>query len=150
MKSTKCSPCTESRYREFPDLLFGLSENNRIYFDASKIISRYGDMKKHNVKEFDIGFYHWKVAISKCYDIPLEELIIREEGINRILIHESLDLLFMTYVDAEFGIYLLEKLSEMLINGTAFSDNYLMMMACSRFSKEDLINIIGKDEKKQI
>ncbi|MDR2002672.1 MAG: hypothetical protein LBQ74_06545 [Prevotella sp.] len=150
MKSENCSACTEGRYREFPGLLFGLSENGRTYFDAGGVISQYGDMKRHNVREFDVGFYHWKMAVSKYYDIPVEELIIRQEGSDRILVHESLDLLFMAYVDSEFGIYLLEKLSEMLINGTVLSDNYLMTMACSRFSKEDLINIIDRDGKKHI
>ncbi|MBF0648680.1 hypothetical protein IR083_07595 [Dysgonomonas sp. GY75] len=150
MKSKKCSPCTEGRYREFPDLLFGLSEDNRTYFDAGRFISKYGDTQKHNVREFDIGFYHWKTAVSKCYGIPFEDLIIREEGSGRILIHESLDLLFMAYVDSGFGIYLLEKLSEMLINGIVFSDNYLMMLVCGRFSKEDIIHIINRDEKERL
>lgn len=142
MKSEKFLLCTELRYKEFPDLLFGLSENNKTYFDASGFISKYGNVKKHNVREFDIGFYHWKTAVSKCYDIPMEDLVIRDEGSNRILVHESLDLLFISYVDPEFGVYLFEKLSELLINGMAFSDNYLMTMVCSRFSKDDILNIL--------
>lgn len=142
MKSKKFTACTESRYREFPDLLFGLSDDNKTYFDAGGFIAKYGDVKKHNVREFDIGFYHWKAAISKCYQIPMDDLVVRDEGSNRILIHESLDLLFVAYVDPEFGVYLFEKLSELLVNGIVFSDNYLMTQVCSRFSKEEILNIV--------
>lgn len=42
--------CGEIRYKEFPDLLFGKSCDNSIYFDSTHYIQANGDVRKHSVK----------------------------------------------------------------------------------------------------
>lgn len=44
-------PCRIIRYREFPELLFGESQDNSlVYFDATHFIRSKGDERKHNVQ----------------------------------------------------------------------------------------------------
>ena len=147
MKTIKCLPCTEPRYGEFPEMLFGLTDDNMTYFDATMFIIKYGDIKKHTIREFDIVFYFCKKAVSSSYEIDLDDLITKDEATGHILIHESLDLVFISYVDPTFGVYMLEKVSELFINGLSFSDNYLISTTLGRFSKEDLIKILENEEK---
>lgn len=149
MKTIKCSPCTEPRYEEFSEMLFGLSIDNTTYFDATIFIIKSGDVKRHNIREFDIGFYFWKKAISSFYEIDMDDLIVKDLDTGHILIHESLDLVFVSYIDPTFGVYMLGKTSELLINGLSISDDYLLNTIFTRFSIEDLIKIV-RDEKESV
>lgn len=49
--------------------------------------------------------------------ISPNEIVITDQATGHILIDESLALLFVSYVDADFCIYIIERLSEVLLNG---------------------------------
>ena len=66
----KKAPCKDIKYGEFPDLLFGKSDDGLVYFDATHYIRQKGDVKKHNIKTFEIGFMHWENAVRNAYSIP--------------------------------------------------------------------------------
>lgn len=139
--------CRIVRFGELPDLLFGKSDDGAEYFDATHFIKAAGDIRKHDVKSFEIGFTHWKGAVCRAYDISLEDLIITDEVTGHILIDESLALLFAAYIDPEFGVYLIERMAEMLTNGIVLSDTRILVSIRQRFSKEELLNYLNTDEK---
>ncbi|KAA6302852.1 MAG: hypothetical protein EZS26_001022 [Candidatus Ordinivivax streblomastigis] len=147
MKNKKISTCGEVRYREFPEMVFGVSENGSLYFNASKYLLEKGDGKIHSIEGFKTGFNPWIKAVCEGYNLTMEELFMRDETGNWF-IEESLSLLFITYLDSGFAIYILERISEMLITGIVLSDTTLMMMTRERLSKDDLIQIIQYNEKK--
>ena len=69
MKEDKIS-CRTVRYREFPDLLFGTSqEDGPVYFDATHFIRARGDAHRHNVRDFRASFHHWITALTDVYGI---------------------------------------------------------------------------------
>lgn len=150
MKNKKCSPCQMMRYREFPSLLFGESEDGLMYFDATDYIKKNGDIKRHNTKEFEIGFFFWRKAVSNEMSIAFDDLIVQDETTRNILIEESLTLIFLSYIHPEFGIYLLQSMDEMLQEGFVISDSYLLHKTQQRISAEELMNLINNNEKKQI
>ncbi len=135
------SSCNEIRYIEFPDLKFGKSEDGAYYFDATQFILTQGDIRKHNIRDFEIGFHFWKVAVCETYSIKPEDIIIHSSN-GHILIEESLALLFIAYVEPSFGVYMLERISEMLVRGIVVSDSTLLTMARERLTKDDLYQII--------
>ena len=140
-------PCRTIRYREFPELLFGESPNSgSTYFDATHFIRSRGDERRHNVKEFRIAFHHWITTLTNMYDIEKEALVIRDETSGHLLIDECLALLFVVYVDPDFGVYILERVSELLIDGFSVSDSWLVMAAGNRFTIEELTKSVKSYE----
>lgn len=141
--------CQIIRYREFPDLLFGkLQDSQFFYFDATHYIQKKGDVRKHNIRDFQISFQHWITAAKKTYEIQPEDLMICDEATGHILIDECLALPFLVYIDPGFGMYIMERISEMLINGVAVSDTWLIQATRLRFTTEELIsNLKGEHEK---
>lgn len=146
MKEEKI-PCRTVRYREFPDLLFGTSqENGPVYFDATYFIRARGDAHRHNVRDFRASFHYWITALTDIYGIDKENMIIRDEASGHLLIEECLALLFVVYIDPAFGAYLLERMSELLSGGFTVSDTWLVQAASLRFTKEELTQILGQYE----
>lgn len=137
----KKAPCKDIKYGEFPDLLFGKSDDGLVYFDATHYIRQKGDVKKHNIKTFEIGFMHWKNAVRDAYSIPAEDMTVTDEATGHLLIEESLALLFVAYIDPEFAVHMLERISEMLLRGITLSDTRLLMLASERLSKDQLFNL---------
>ena len=138
MKTMKV-PCRQVRYREFPELLFGTSaEDGPAYFDATHFILSRGDARRHSVQVFRTAFRHWISAAAEAYGIGHEDMFVVDEASGHFLIDECLALLFVVYIDPPFGIYLLERMSEMLTEGFAVSDTWLAHAADLRFSNEEL------------
>ena len=135
------------RYREFPELLFGASpDEGPVYFDATHFIRSRGDERRHNVQEFRIAFHHWITTLTNMYSIEKEALVIRDETSGHLLIDECLALLFVVYVDPDFGVYILERVSELLIDGFSVSDSWLVMAAGNRFTIEELTKSVKSNE----
>lgn len=142
---TKTVPCSIIRYREFPDLLFGTSDDGIEYFDASHYLLSKGKIKKHDINSFKVGFTHWINAARDAYSISLEDMIITDQATGHTLIDSSLALLFAAYLDPGFGVWMMERISEMLMSGIVLSDTSLLLMARNRFSEAELIEL--KHEK---
>lgn len=145
--TVKSIPCRTIRYREFPDLLFGKSQDGQpFYFDATHYIREKGDTRKHNIHDFRTGFQHWISAAKLTYEIK-EDLMVCDEATGHILIDECLALPFLAYIDPGFGMYIMERMSEMLIDGITVSDTWLIQATRLRFTTEELINLKGEHEK---
>lgn len=132
------SPYT-MKYGEFPDVLFGRATNGSLYFDSTHYIAKQGDEKKHCVNDFNQKFRHWIEAISQAYSLPSDEIVFTDEATGHVLIEESLALLFVSYVDPDFCIYILERVSEVLQNGVSLSDTCVIHIIKERFSKDYLL-----------
>jgi hypothetical protein len=144
MKNKRISPCTEARYPEFPKMLFGVSGNGIMYFDAGHYIREKKKTETHSVENFKSAFGFWIRAVNEAYEQLPEDLFIKEPDTGNWLLEESLALLFAAYLDSGFAVYMLERISEMLTTGIVLSDTALLAMARERLTKEDLT------ERKQI
>lgn len=143
-------PCRQVRYKEFPELLFGTSrDGGPCYFDATRFIRARGNGRRHDVEEFRHSFRHWIEALSGAYGIDTEDLVVRDGASGHLLIDECLALLFVVYIEPSFGVYMLERLSEMLADGFSVSDTWLARAAGLRFTREVLTQILDNYETKQ-
>lgn len=141
MKLKTVTPFT-FKYWEFPDLLFGKSATGIVYFDATLYVIQKGDSQRHSPVDFIRKFAHWFESVKTAYEIPDNEVVITDEATGHVLIDESLALLFVAYIDPGFGVYMLERVSEMLLDGVTLSDTRIMQMIRERLTKETLSNLI--------
>ena len=130
------------RYEEFPELLFGTSVSGTVYFDATHYIECVGDSHKHSPVDFARKFSFWFESFKAAYEIPDNELIATDEATGNVLIDESLSLLFVAYIDPEFGAFMTERVSELLLDGVVLSDTRIMQMIRNRLTKDLLIKLI--------
>ena len=136
------------KYQEFPELIFGESEEGYQYFDASRYIIQKGDIKRHTVKEFRFAFSIWSDAICKTYEINPGYLIIEDTNTGHVFIEESMALLFIAYIDPYFGVYILERMNELFLGGFTLSDTALLLLTKERFNEDVLKPIDKQDEEK--
>jgi hypothetical protein len=138
MENKKTTVCREIRYREFPEMLFGEVASGAAYFNADRYIREKGDAAIHSVEKFRAEFEFWIQAVREAYKLCDEELFVKDNITGDMLAEESLSLLFIAYIDSGFAVYMLERMSEMLVNGMVLSDTALVSMAKERLTKEDL------------
>lgn len=130
------------RYMEFPELLFGMSENGTLYFDATLYIELKGNNHKNSPIDFARKFSYWFETVKQIYELSDGELIITDETTGHILIDESLALLFVAYTDPYFAVYMIERVSELLLDGVVLSDTHITRLARNRLTKESLTKLI--------
>lgn len=133
------------RFGEFPELLFGNLDNGRTYFDMTHfLITRKRD-PQIDLPGFRQAFAFWIDNIAGIYGIPPEKLFITVPGSGHIMAEESLALPFMAYTDPVFGAYMLESITQMLIDGVVCSDSYILVQTHRRFTEEELLSTSKTD-----
>ncbi len=138
MKNKIVSQFSVVKYREFPHVLFGESSDGTIYFDATACIEKEKTEKTCSIHAFSEKFGWWITIFSEAYSVPREKMVVQNGDEGNWLMEESLILLFLSYLDAAFAVYMLERITEMLLTGIVLSDNTLLSMAKDRLTKDDL------------
>lgn len=133
------------KYGEFPDLLFTVSNDENEYCDVTSFMEERKCTNSHSVEGFMKVCKPWINAFCKAYSLDVDKLILIAPN-NHILIDSSLALLFVSYIDTEFSVYVYERMADLLVSGIILSDTTLMLMAKDRLSKEVLLNLIDKYE----
>lgn len=133
------------KFGEFPELLFTVSSDYSEYFDATGFIKSKGCMESRNVDGFMRTCKPWIDAFCQTYSLTLDKITIVAPS-GHILIDSSLALLFVSYIDPEFGVYTYEKMADLLISGIILSDTTLMLMAKDRLSKAELLKLLEQNE----
>lgn len=142
MKS-KVIKCEEVKYAEFPDLLTGTDEEGNRYADMSRFIEKKGKTGEHNEKMFQMHFFFWINAFCKAYGMDREDAVIREELTGHMLVAEPLELLLIAYVDSDFGMYMLERMEELFLNGFVLSDSRILSLVQTRFNANQLHELLN-------
>lgn len=125
------------RFGEFPDLLFGVHGNGRTYFDVTIFAKAKNLDPKSCMSRFMDSYGVWIDALCKAYDIPRQALCVVDAA-GHLLAEESLALLLVASTDPVFGVYMLECVTQMLLEGVVCSDSYILSQARARFTPEDL------------
>ena len=133
-----------AKYPEFPELLFASDKEDTLYFDATLYIEHKGDLAKHSPANFARKFSFWFESAKEIYDI--NTTIVTDDVTGHVLIDDSLALLFVCYRDPQFSMYILERISEMLLNGFVLSDTCITQMARDRLNLNNLKENESKEE----
>ena len=133
------------RFGEFPELLFGTLDNARTYFDATRFLQSVNLEPEEHVEKFQTATGFWIERVCRLHAIPREEICLRHPCTQHYLFEESLSLFFLCYADPTFGFYLHESMNQMLLEGFACSDTYVLAQAGSRFTSEELITALNPE-----
>lgn len=128
------------KFGEFPELLFGKLDNGRTYFDGTHYLIAEKRNPDPTIAAFIQTFAFWIKSFSKIYSIPEEEMFVTDNVTGHQMIEECLALLLLAYSDPIFGVYIIESMTQMLIQGIACSDTYILMQAHQRFDEEELLS----------
>ncbi len=123
-----------AKFAEFPELLFASDVTNTLYFDATLFIELKGDAAVHSPDDFAQRFMFWFECAKEVYEVDSDSMMVTDDATGHILIDESLALLFVCYVNPQFSIYIIERVTEMLLNGFVLSDSCIAQMAGDRLN----------------
>lgn len=135
--------CNEIWFQEFPDLLFGKTDEGTYYFDATTLISRSGKQDK-SISGFKTTFAYFIQIISDVYSLTPDQIFITSD--KHTLIDETLALLFIAYLDNGFIVYMLERIADLLVSGVVLSDTYLISITRDRFTRDQLLQLTKNEE----
>lgn len=130
--------CKEQSFPEFPNLLFGQSEDGRSFFDATQYLSKMTDPMP--IHPFFTQYRYQIKALCDTYEISDDKVcLINEEG--HYLIDGTFVFLFISFVEPDFLAYMCDRVFELFAHGVAVSDTYLLSAARSRLSSKVLTAI---------
>lgn len=122
-----------------------MTSDTRIYFDMTHFLLAMDMEPEVKITEFTEGFATWIDHLGRVYGIPQDERFAVDAATGHRLAEESFALPFLVCVDPVFGVYLLESMSQMLLEGTVCSDTYILHQAQARFTAEELSNLNTKE-----
>jgi len=131
--------CKEHSLPEFPDMLFGVSNDNGLmYFNASAYLKSKGQDLK--LADFLNSYQPLIKALQESYSLRDDE-VCRINGDGDFVIEVDFVYLFICFIDHNFAGYINERM-----NGVAVSDSFVFQSAKSRLTA-DVIARMLQDEK---
>lgn len=128
--------CTEQSFPEFPDLLFGTSnETGDQYFDATDYLEKLGVTPHYTVDDFMRNYFHPISALVTAYELDKNRVSILDVK-GHTLLHSNLVYLFISYTNPDFLAHLNDRVHELFTTGVCVSDTYLLLRAKSRLTPE--------------
>lgn len=137
--------CKEHSLPEFPDMLFGVSNDNGLmYFNASAYLKSKGQDLK--LADFLNSYQPLIKDLQECYSLRDDEVCrINKEG--DFVIEVDFIYLFICFIDHNFAGYINERMNDLFMSGVAVSDSYLFEAARSRFTADVIAKMLPQDEK---
>ncbi len=133
--------CKEPGYAEFPDLLFGIA-NDIIYFDATSYLQK----KARSLTEADFlkQYEHQIRAIQSTYEMKDSDVCkLNTDG--HLLIESNFAHLFISFVEPGYLAHMCGLMQEILTNGFAISDTYLIHIMRERWSPDTIKKVIDEN-----
>lgn len=128
-----------AQFVEFPAFVSGTyAKNNINYFDATGYIeyvnSTNQPQKQINILDFIKSHKHLIEEMLENYEIDSCDVFFVNKKDGHTVIVGTLAIPFLMYVDCGFAWYLIERMTEMMMNGYVLSDSALLNSVYSRFN----------------
>ena len=133
--------CSEQALPDFPTLLFGTVPNGPLVFDSTAFY------EANNIAEIDYKTFQ---RINKRYiesfinniELKPTDLFFLNHD-QHILMHHELTFLFLAFAEPTLAAYFNGLIGEIMANGVAYSDGFVLSMASHRIPTEVLQQIIN-------
>lgn len=137
--------CKEHSLPEFPDMLFGVSNDNGLmYFNASAYLKSHGQDLK--LADFLNAYQPLIQALQETYFLKDDEVCrINKDG--DFIIEVDFIYLFICFTDHQFTGYINERMNDLFSTGIAVSDSYLFESAKNRLTADVIAKMLPSDEK---
>jgi hypothetical protein len=136
--------CDEVGISDVPALKFGHLENKQLVFNASEYLRTLE--RQDDYRTFSRAMRFWIESLAKGYGVSTAELFYANPNGDE-LYHEILTHIFLMYVDPAIMVYYNDLVDDVMTNGIAFSDSFVMELAQSRLPAE-LFQNLKNDSKK--
>lgn len=125
--------CEEVGIPDLPALRFGHLEDGTLVFNASEYLKQNG--KELDYREFSRAMRFWIEQMAKGYGISTANIFFANPDGSE-LYHEILVYLFMMYLDPAIIMYFNNMIDDLMTNGMAFSDSFILELATTRLPAE--------------
>lgn len=133
--------CREQLISAFPELRYGDISDGLTVFDSTAFYT------ERNIEEID---YRTFQRVNKRYiesfvkygDVKQSELFFLNKD-GHILMNKELTFLFLAFAEPMIATYFNGLLGDIMVNGMAFSDGYIMALATQRIPTDILQQIIN-------
>lgn len=133
--------CSEQALPDFPTLLFGTIPNGPLVFDSTAFY------EANNIEEIDhkvfqrINKRYIESFINNAELKPSDLFFINHD--QHILMHHELTFLFLAFAEPSLAAYFNGLIGEIMANGVAYSDGFVLSMATQRIPTDMLHQIIN-------
>lgn len=135
--------CTEPLFVEFPELLFGTTDDKSVmYFDATAYLSEKHTPQDFSVEDFMKSYYYQIGQIATAFNLERDAVCVKNRD-GHFLILSEFATLFLSYVDLYFLAYSQVRTADLLENGFAVSDSYIYHQCASRFSPKLIRSLLN-------
>lgn len=133
--------CSEQALPDFPTLLFGTVPNGPLVFDSTAFY------EANNIAEIDYKIFQ---RINKRYiegfinntELKASDLFFINHD-QHILMNHELTFLFLAFAEPSLAAYFNGLIGEVMANGVAYSDGFVLSMASQRIPTDILQQIIN-------
>ena len=141
----KLLECKEQEISEFPRLMYGTIPNGPLVFDSTFYYIA-NNLEEIDYKTFQNINKRYIQAFIDNTDTKAGELFyLNKDG--HILMNSQLTFLFLCFAQPELAAYFNGILGELMANGVAYSDSFVMSLAYNRIPTASLQAIIKEREE---
>lgn len=137
---SKEAVCENIFFEDIPNLKMGAAGINLDVFDATEFCKA-SDIEEPPYYSFYTHCYRTIKAKAENDSIKEADLFYQNTN-GHTLIHASLAMIYIQYVDPNIALYFDSIAAQCLLNGIAFSDSFAVNMAMERLPDETLQQII--------
>lgn len=138
--------CKEQLISAFPELQFGDITEELMVFDSSAYYEERG-IEEIDYRTFQRVNKRYIEGLIKYSEIDRSELFYQNKD-GHILINKELTFLFLSFAEPALATYFNGLLGEIMLNGFACSDSYIMSLVSQRIPSNILQRII--DERNNV
>ena len=132
--------CDEVLLGAFPDLKYGNITDDLIVFDATAYYLE-RDLKEIDYRTFQRINKRYIESLTKYGDASQQELFFLNKD-GHILMNKELTFIFLAFAEPVLATYFNGLLGDIMSNGVAYSDSYIVAMASERLPSDILQQII--------
>lgn len=126
---------------DFSDLLFGTAPDGTPVFDATEYFNRTDENSQFNVRLFMRTCKPFIEGFITAGELDPGKMFYQNPD-GHALIHEQLTYLFLSFTNKIWLIYFNSLLSDVITNGVAYSDSFLLKQTIQRVPSDVLEKII--------
>lgn len=136
--------CKEQVLPDFPTLLFGTVPNGPLVFDSTAFYEANG-IEEIDYKVFQRLNRRYIEGFVNNSDMKVTDMFYMNRD-SHILMHHELVFLFLAFAEPALAAYFNGLIGEIMENGIAYSDGFVLSMASQRIPTEILQQIIKDRE----
>ena len=125
--------CEEVGIADLPALKFGHLEDGTMVFNATAYLQSLN--REEDYRQFSRGMRFWVERLATGYGVnPAKLFYANPDGTE--LYHEILTYIFVMYTDPDMISYFNDLIDDVMTNGMAFSDSFIIELATTRLPEE--------------